>query len=186
MAKDPVRGPAGPYEPEQETGDEPAGDRAAPGSADAAASLRAEAAESRERSLRLAAELENFRRRSARELDTARRYAVEGFAAELLPVVDSLELALESAAGAPEALREGVEMTLKLLRETLARHHIEPVAPTVGEPFDPEWHEAMATQPSATVRPDTVLTLVQKGYRLRDRLLRPARVIVAREPDSGA
>lgn len=150
------------------------------------ASLRAAAEEHRERSLRLAAELENVRRRTSKQLDTTRRYAVEQFAIELLPVADSLELALESAKGAPATLREGLELTLKLLREVFARHHIEAVAPQRGEPFDPQWHEAMATQPTAEVRADAVLTLVQKGYRLQNRLLRPARVIVARGQDVGA
>lgn len=153
---------------------------------DALAALRVEADEHRERSLRLAAELENLRRRTAREVETARRYALERFAAELLPVLDSLELAAASAAEAAAPVREGFEMTLKLMRDTLARHGIEPVEPAAGDPFDPSVHEAMATQPSAEVRPDGVLTLVQKGYRLRDRLLRPARVIVARSPEADA
>ncbi|MGH8127354.1 MAG: nucleotide exchange factor GrpE [Gammaproteobacteria bacterium] len=142
--------------------------------------LRAEAAEHRERALRLAAEMENVRRRSARELETTRRFALERFAAELLPAIDSLELALEAA----EAVPEGLAMTLKLLRDILARHHIEAVTPAVGDVFDPELHEAMAAQLSVEVAPDRILQVVQKGYRLHDRLLRPARVIVARTPDA--
>ena len=144
--------------------------------------LKAEAEAQRDRALRLAAEMENLRRRAARELETSRRYALERFAGELLPVADSLELALASA----ETVPEGLEMTLKLLRDTLARHHIEAVTPAEGDAFDPELHEAMATQPSAQVSPDHILQLIQKGYRLHDRLLRPARVIVARAPDPGA
>lgn len=144
--------------------------------------LRAEAEAERDRSLRLAAEMENVRRRAARELETTRRFALERFAAELLPVADSLELALASAEHVPE----GLEMTLKLLHDTLARHHIEAVTPAEGDAFDPELHEAMATQPSEKMAPDHVLQLIQKGYRLHDRLLRPARVIVARAPDAGA
>lgn len=143
--------------------------------------LRAEAEEQRDRSLRLAAEMENTRRRAARELETTRRYALERFATELLPVADSLELALS----ADETVPEGLEMTLKLLQDTLARHRIEAVTPAEGDAFDPEVHEAMATQPSRQVAPDHVLQLIQKGYRLHDRLLRPARVIVARAPDTG-
>lgn len=142
--------------------------------------LRAEAAEYRERTLRLAAEMENVRRRTARELETTRRFALERFAAELLPAVDSLELALEAA----EAVPEGLDMTLKLLRDILARHHIEALVPAVGDAFDPELHEAMATQPSTEVAPDHILQAIQKGYRLHERLLRPARVIVARAPDA--
>jgi len=144
--------------------------------------LKAEAEAQRDRALRLAAEMENLRRRAARELETARRYALERFAGELLPVADSLELALASV----ETVPEGLEMTLKLLRETLARHHIEAVAPVAGDAFDPGLHEAMATQPSQEVAPDHILQVIQKGYRLQDRLLRPARVIVARAPDPGA
>lgn len=144
--------------------------------------LKAEAEAERDRSLRLAAEMENVRRRAARELESTRRYALERFAAELLPVADSLELALASA----ETVPEGLEMTLKLLRDTLARHAIEAVTPAEGEPFDPALHEAMATQPSERVAPDHILQLIQKGYRLHDRLLRPARVIVSRAPDPGA
>lgn len=153
---------------------------------DEASALQAAAEEHRDRSLRLAAELENVRRRTAKELETARRYALERFGAELLPVADSLELAVVSAAAAPTGIREGLELTLRLLHEAFARHHIEAIAPEQGDVFDPQWHEAMATQPSATVRPDTVLSLVQKGYRLHDRLLRPARVIVARAEDPAA
>lgn len=139
---------------------------------------RAEISEHQERSLRLAAELENVRRRFARELDSARRHGVEHFAADLLPVIDSLELALAAAVAAPESLREGLEMTIRLLHDILSRHHIEPIDP-MGESFDPNLHEAMATQPSA-VPANTILQVVQKGYRLHGRLLRPARVIVSR------
>ncbi len=148
--------------------------------------LKAEAEEHRDRSLRLAAELENVRRRSARELESARRFALERFAGELLPVADSLELALSSAEDAPESVREGLEMTLKQLRDVMARHHIEGVMPAAGDAFDPELHEAMATQPSDEAAPDHILHVVQKGYRLHDRLLRPARVIVARSAEPGA
>lgn len=147
--------------------------------------LKAEADEHRDRSLRLAAELENVRRRSARELESARRFALERFAAELLPVADSLELALASGEAAPESVREGLEMTLRQLREVLARHHIQGVVPGVGEAFDPSLHEAMATQPSTETPPDHILQVVQKGYRLHERLLRPARVIVARAAEPG-
>ncbi|MGH8272757.1 MAG: nucleotide exchange factor GrpE [Gammaproteobacteria bacterium] len=143
--------------------------------------LRAEVAENRERALRLAAEMENMRRRSARDLENAHRYGHERFAAELLPVADSLDLALGSAESAPEAVREGLQMTLKLLYDIFARHDIEVLDPA-GEPFNPEYHEAMTSQPSSEMVPDHVLNVVQKGYRLHDRLLRPARVIVSRAP----
>lgn len=192
MAKDPERESAAPA---RGVSAEAAGAEqtpAAPVEGDAVAeqqqveALRAEVEEHRERSLRLAAELENVRRRTARESEMARRFALERFATDMLPVADSLELALESAQDASEGVREGLEMTLKLLRDVFARHHIEAVAPAAGEPFDPSVHEAMATQPSEDTAPDAVLTLVQKGYCLHDRLLRPARVIVARRPEADA
>lgn len=149
---------------------------------DEAEVLKTEAAVERERALRLAAEMENMRRRSARDLENAHRYGHERFAAELLPVADSLDLALGSAESAPKAVREGLQMTLKLLYDIFAHHHIEVIDPA-GEPFDPEYHEAMTTQPSLEMAPDHVLSVVQKGYRLHDRLLRPARVIVSRAPE---
>ncbi|MGH8225885.1 MAG: nucleotide exchange factor GrpE [Gammaproteobacteria bacterium] len=154
-------------------------------SGDRLAALEGENAEKQDRLLRLAAEMENMRRRTARDLENAHRYALERFAAELLPVADSLDLALGSAEAAPEAVREGLAMTLKLLHDIFARHHIEVIDPA-GAVFDPEFHEAIATQPSAELAPDHVLAVVQKGYRLHERLLRPARVIVSRALDGGA
>ena len=154
-------------------------------SGDRLAVLEAENADSQDRLLRLAAEMENLRRRSARDLENAHRYALERFATELLPVADSLDLALGSAEAAPEAVREGLAMTLKLLHDIFARHHIGVIDPA-GAVFDPDFHEAIATQPSAELAPDHVLAVVQKGYRLHDRLLRPARVIVSRALDGNA
>ena len=148
---------------------------------------RAEAAasENRELYLRAAAELENYRKRASRDLEQARRFALEKFAAELLPVIDSLELGLEAGAGATaEALLEGKQATLRLLQAALERFGVEPVDPA-GEPFDPQLHEAMTMQPSATAEPGSVLTVLQRGYQLNGRLLRPARVIVAGEPQTG-
>ncbi|HEX5313426.1 MAG TPA: nucleotide exchange factor GrpE [Gammaproteobacteria bacterium] len=157
-------------------------DRASEHSAARLATAEGQAAEERERALRLAAEMENLRRRTARDVEQARRYALERFAAELLPVADSLDLALGSAEAAPPNVREGLEMTLKLLHDIFARHHLEAIDPT-GERFDPEFHEAIATQPTDQIAPDHVVTVVQKGFRLHDRLLRPARVIVSRSPE---
>lgn len=133
--------------------------------------------------LRMAAELENMRRRTQREVENAHRYGLERFANDLLGVGDSLELGLKSAGEhEAEGMREGMEMTLKLFRDVLARHGIEAIDPA-GEAFDPQFHEAMAMQPASQVPANTVLDVVQKGYRLYDRLLRPARVIVSREPE---
>lgn len=135
--------------------------------------------------LRAIAELENFRKRSAREIDAARQYGVERFASELLPVADTLTLALESAASADVAtLVEGQRATLRLLQKAFEQAGITEFDPA-GQPFDPALHEAMAMRPSAEHPPHTVLQVVQKGWQLNGRLLRPARVIVSAAPDVG-
>jgi len=133
--------------------------------------------------LRAVAELDNVRKRAAREVEQAHKFGVEKLAQELLPVLDSLELAVANAGRADAAsLVAGQEATLKLLAKAFEKHQVLALDP-VGEPFDPERHEAMVMQPSATAAPDSVLTVVQRGYELNGRLLRPARVIVARAPD---
>jgi molecular chaperone GrpE len=134
--------------------------------------------------LRAVAEQDNLRKRHTRELENARRYGVEGLAAELLSVADSLEMALETGSTAPaEALLEGGRATLKQLQVAMEKFGVQSVSPE-GEPFDPELHEAISIMESDTAEPDTVLTVVQRGYQLNGRLLRPARVIVAKEPAS--
>jgi molecular chaperone GrpE len=136
----------------------------------------------RDQLLRAAAELENIRKRSARDVEQAHRYALEKIAQELLPVRDSLELAAASAATADAAtLAAGQDATLKLLARAFEKFSILGIEP-VGEPFDPQKHEAMAMQDAPAAEPDSVLQVVQKGYELNGRLLRPARVIVARNP----
>jgi molecular chaperone GrpE len=142
------------------------------------------ATELREQVLRAAAELENTRRRAARDVENAHRYGVERFARELLAVVDSLEMGREAARNAGEggAVAEGMDATLRLLLSVLEKFGVTLVE-AEGQPFDPEAHEAIMTQPTAEAAPDTVLTVVQPGYRIHERLLRPARVIVARAPD---
>lgn len=130
--------------------------------------------------LRTQAELENLRRRAERDLENAHKFALERFAKELLPVKDSLELGLEAAGGADaEKIREGMEMTLRLLTQVLEKHGIREVNP-VGERFNPELHEAVSTQPSEDQPPNTVVAVMQKGYTLNDRLLRPAMVVVSK------
>jgi len=171
---------------ESQRADEPATD--APGT-DALAAAEARADEAQQQYLRALAELENVRKRAARDVEAAHRYALEKFAAELIGVKDSLELGLAAAGGqSPETLREGMDATLKLLTRAFEKFGIVTLDP-VGAPFDPQWHEAMAMQESAEQPPGSVLMVVQKGYELNGRLLRPARVIVAREPganDPGA
>jgi molecular chaperone GrpE len=143
---------------------------------------QAQAAQQRDQMLRAAAEMENFRRRTARDVEQAHKFALEKFAQELVPVRDSLELAVANAGTADVAsLVAGQEATLKLLSKAFERFAVNVIDP-VGEPFDPERHEAMAMQPSTTAEPDSVLQVVQRGYELNGRLLRPARVIVARAP----
>ena len=136
-----------------------------------------------EQYLRALAELDNVRKRAARDIEAANRYGLEKFAAELLPVKDTLELAVHNAARADAAsLKEGQEATLQLLSRALERLGVTRINPE-GQPFDPARHEAMMTQESRQAQPDTVLQVVQPGYELNGRLLRPARVIVARAPD---
>ena len=129
--------------------------------------------------LRAIAELENFRKRSAREVDSARQFGIERFAADLLPIADTLGLAVDSAGTADAAtLAQGQDATLRLLLKAFERAGLSPVDPA-GQPFDPSQHEAMAMQPSTEHPPHTVLQVVQKGWLLNGRLLRPARVIVS-------
>jgi molecular chaperone GrpE len=142
------------------------------------------ASQHRDQLLRAAAELENIRKRASRDVEQAHRYALEKIAQELLPVRDSLELAAASAATADAAsLAAGQEATLKLLAKAFEKFSIVGIEP-VGEPFDPQKHEAIAMQEAPAAEPDSVLAVVQKGYELNGRLLRPARVIVAKSPDA--
>jgi molecular chaperone GrpE len=135
-----------------------------------------------EQYLRAAADLDNVRKRAQRDIEAANRYGLEKFAAELLPVKDSLELAVQNSGRADaKSLREGQEATLQLLSRALEKLGVTVIDP-VGEPFDPARHEAMMTQESNTAEPNSVLKVVQPGYELNGRLLRPARVIVARAP----
>jgi len=131
--------------------------------------------------MRLAAEIENLRKRTVREVEQAHKFANERFARELLAVVDSLEMGIDASASASvEALLQGKQATLKLLLGALEKSGIEQIDPE-GEPFDPNLHEALTMQPTDAAEPGSVLSVVQKGYRLNGRLLRPARVIVAGE-----
>ncbi len=146
----------------------------------ALAAAEAKALENRNQYLRAVAELENYRKRAEREVDNARKYAVERFAQELVTVGDALEAGINAGADNPgPALLEGAQATLRQLHKAFEKAGIKIIDPA-GQPFDPEWHEAMVAQPSATAAPNTVLNVVQKGYSLNGRLLRPARVIVSK------
>ncbi len=132
----------------------------------------------RDQFLRAAAELDNVRKRAQRDIESAHRYALERFAAELLPVRDSLELGVRSGRGGDTAsLITGQEATLKLLDKAFERFAIKPIEAT-GQRFDPSRHEAMMMQPASGSAPNTVLQVVQSGYELNGRVLRPARVVV--------
>ncbi len=150
--------------------------------ADPLAELQAKADENWDRYLRAAAETENVRKRATRDVENARRYALENFGRDILAVKDSLEMGIQAADKADvDSLLAGKEATLKMLAATLERFGIEEHDPE-GEPFDPEFHEAMTMQPSEDMEPGSVLTVIQKGYSLNGRLLRPAMVVVAAEP----
>ena len=152
----------------------------------ALAAAQAKADENWNLYLRAAAEVENVRKRATRDVENAHKFALENFSRELLAVVDSLEMGLAAAEDADAAaLREGSEATSKLLRTTLERFGVSEVDPE-GEPFDPELHEAMSMMPSPNVEPGSVAQVIQKGYVLNGRLLRPARVIVAAEAPPGS
>jgi len=135
--------------------------------------------------LRVQAEMENVRRRAERDVENAHKYALEKFAAELLPVKDSLELGA-AAAQKEDAdvarLREGTELTLKLLEDALGKFGIKVVDP-LEQPFNPEFHQAMSMIEAPDKKPNTVVAVMQKGYTLNERLLRPAMVVVARTPE---
>jgi molecular chaperone GrpE len=136
----------------------------------------------KDQSLRVAADVQNIRRRAEQDVEKAHKFALEKFAGDLLPIVDSLERGLELSSGEDEALRpmrEGMQLTLKMFADTLKRYGAEAVDPH-GEPFNAEHHQAMAMQESADVEPNTVLKVFQKGYQLNGRLLRPAMVVVSK------
>jgi molecular chaperone GrpE len=142
--------------------------------------LRREADEHRDRYLRAVAELDNFRKRSAREVDAARKFGAERLAQAILPVRDSLEAGIAAAEQAGvEALVDGQRATLRLLDDAFAASGIREIAPQ-GDPFDPAKHEALSLVPVAGTPPNTVVEVVQKGYELNDRLLRAAKVLVSK------
>jgi molecular chaperone GrpE len=146
------------------------------------ASAEAKAAENWDKALRATAELENVRRRVERESAQAQKYALERILGELIGVNDSLELALKAVARETAETRkhlEGLELTHKQLWQTLERYGVSQVDPQ-GQPFNPEFHEAVSTLESAEMAPNHVLSVMQKGYKLHERLLRPAMVVVSR------
>jgi len=144
--------------------------------------LEEQLAAAQDQSLRTAADLQNVRRRAEQDVEKAHKFALEKFAGDLLPVIDSLERGLELSSAEDESIRpmrEGIELTLKMFHDTLKRYNLEAIDPH-GEPFNAEHHQAMAMQESAEVEPNSVLKVFQKGYQLNGRLLRPAMVVVSK------
>lgn len=145
-------------------------------------SLEEQLAAAQDQALRAVADSQNARRRAEQEVAKAHKFALEGFANDLLAVVDSLERGLELSSDEDPAIkpmRDGMELTLKLFADTLGRHQVFAVDPH-GEPFNPELHQAMTMEESDSVEPNTVIKVFQKGYTLNERLLRPAMVVVSK------
>ncbi len=143
-------------------------------------------AEAKDQLLRSIAEMENVRRRAQRDVENAHKFAVEKLLADLFPVVDSMEKAIETAESldpgeGAKAIVEGVSLSLKLFVDTLAKAGVEPIDP-LGQPFDPQLHEAMAMVPNPDAEPNSVMDVMQKGYVLNGRLTRAAKVIVVKAP----
>src|SRR5690242_13279015 len=143
------------------------------------AQAQARIEQQRDAMLRAMADAENARKRFKAEAASAQKYALERFAEQLLPVADSLEAALDNAQASPEALRDGVQLTLKQLGAAFHKVQVSPIAPVPGERFDPHRHQAMAAV-EADSEPNTIVAVMQKGYLLHDRVLRPALVTVAK------
>jgi molecular chaperone GrpE len=143
------------------------------------ADAQAQVAAQREQMLRAMADAENARKRFQAEAASSQKYAIERFAEALLPVMDSLEATLANKDASPEALHDGVELTLRQLSQALDKARITTISPTPGERFDPHRHQAMAAVESDS-EPNTVVATMQKGYQLHDRILRPALVTVAK------
>lgn len=179
-------------EPDEQTGAEESVEQLR----EALEQAQAEAEAQKDRALRAAAEAENVRKRADRRVENAHKYALEKFVGDLLPAVDSFERAVEAAQKASEtpgdaaagddaagiaAVAEGVQLSLKLLTEAMQKQGIETVDP-LGAPFDPNLHEAMTMLESATAEPGSVMDVFQKGYTVNGRLVRAARVVVAKAP----
>jgi molecular chaperone GrpE len=148
----------------------------------ALAAAEQDLAKHRDALLRMQAEMENLRKRLQREVEKSRKFALERIMKDLLQVRDSMDRGLEAGESATiESLREGQQLTLKMLAKVMQDHGLEVIDP-LGQAFDPELHEAMTVMPSAEAAENTVLEVLQRGFRLHDRLLRPAMVVVSRRP----
>ena len=155
------------------------------GAADPVAQLQAELEQERDARLRVLAELQNFRKRSAQERQQAMEYASEPLASDLIPVLDHFEMATAAGETSDETriFCKGYEMILQQLKDALQRHGLEEIPATAGMYFDPEYHEAVERVVTADPCEGTVMKVLQKGYRMRERVLRPVRVAVAVGPE---
>ncbi len=184
------QGPDHPSEPAED-------ETASPSDSDANAALndleekvaeaQAEARENHDRLLRMAAEFENFKKRSAREMEDTRKYATEQLITQLLTVVDNLERAIASAGAEnsnDQGVVDGVSLTLAEVMKILEKHHVSPIE-SLGKPFDPAFHQAMTQEEREDHPPNTVVQEYQKGYLIHDRLLRPAMVVVSKASQGG-
>lgn len=148
------------------------------------AQLETDLQQARDAALRAHADAQNIKRRAEQDIEKAHKFALEAFCKELLPVVDNLERALEVTSGHDESVKpivEGLELTLKSFQDALKKFHIAVVDPQ-GEPFDPQLHQAMSMVENSEVEPNTVIAVMQKGYTLHSRLVRPAMVMVSKAP----
>lgn len=165
--------------------DDPGAQNTPPESDDVVAALAEECNSLRDQLLRSRAEFENFRKRTAREVERIRKTAAESLIHELLAVVDNLELALRNAGDGSDPMTQGVRLVHKQLLETLARNGLEQIE-ALGKKFDPNFHEAVAQAPSDEIEPDHVIEEFQRGYRLGGQILRPSKVLVSRQGDAPA
>ena len=163
----------------------PAGPESARSVDELLAEAQAKLDEQRDAWLRALADAENARKRAQADIAQARKYAAERIVEDLLPVMDSLEAALEAAGANPDAMRAGIELTLRQLRSAFERSGVAEVNPANGQRFDPHRHQAMAAV-EAEADPNTVVAVMQKGYSLHDRVLRPALVTVAKAVENAA
>ena len=170
-----------------EAADDAAPDAGAPEADPALEAAEAEVAQLKDQMLRMQAEMENLRRRSARDVENAHKYGVEKLLADLLPALDSYEKGIEAAEAlegeAGTAVAEGMALAQKLLLEALGKYGLISEHP-LGEPFDPQKHEAMAMVPNPDMEPNSVMEVFQRGYLLHERVVRAAKVVVSRAPDA--
>jgi len=143
---------------------------------------QAKASENWDQLLRTRAEMDNMRRRQQKDIENAHKFGIEKLVGELLPVIDSMDLGLAHENASAESLREGMEMTMNMLKKMMEKLGIEEINP-INEKFNPELHQAMSMQPSADVEPNSVIAVMQKGYALNGRLIRPAMVMVSKLPE---